>query len=135
MSTIYEPIGITVPIVRGEGGYFNQSFDTNEKVKQNLENFLKTKRGERRMLPEFGTKMYQVLFEQNDPNLIEITKNILRDEISYWIPEVTIESISIINEENEGNVDNYNIVISIVYAVIQTNHVDTLTFELKRIRI
>lgn len=129
------PIGITLPIVNGSGGYFQQSFDTNTQVKSNLSNFLKTKRGERRMMPEFGTRLYTVLFEQQDENINEIVKNLLREEISFWIPEVRVDEISIINTENSSNDDNYKLRISLAFTVIQTDQKDTLDFELENIKI
>lgn len=129
------PIGITLPIVNGSGGYFQQSFDTNTQVKSNLSNFLKTRRGERRMMPEFGTRLYTVLFEQQDENINEIVKNLLREEISFWIPEVRVDKISIINTENSSNDDNYKLRISLEFTVIQTDQEDTLDFELENIKI
>lgn len=129
------PIGITLPIVNGSGGYFQQSFDTNTQVKSNLSNFLKTRRGERRMMPEFGTRLYTVLFEQKDENVNEIVKNLLREEISFWIPEVSVDKISIINTENSSNDDNYKLRITVEFTVIQTRQKDTLDFELENIRI
>jgi phage baseplate assembly protein W len=129
------PIGLTLPIVNGSGGYFQQSFDTNTQVKSNLSNFLKTRRGERRMMPEFGTKLYTVLFEQRDENVNEIVKNLLREEIGYWIPEVRVDEISIINTENSEDGDNYKLRISLDFTVIQTNQKDTLDFELENIKI
>jgi len=129
------PIGITLPIVNGPGGYFQQSFDTNTQVKSNLSNFLKTRRGERRMMPEFGTRLYTVLFEQQDENMNEIVKNLLREEISFWIPEVSVDKISIINTENSSNDDNYKLRITLEFTVIQTDQRDTLDFELENIKI
>ena len=68
VTSSYSPIGLEVPFTRGKNGYFQQTFDTNSQIKQNLLNFLKTKKGERRMFPEFGTKLYDVIFEQIDEN-------------------------------------------------------------------
>lgn len=129
------PIGITLPIVNGSGGYFQQSFDTNTQVKTNLSNFLKTRRGERRMMPEFGTRLYTVLFEQRDENTYEIIKNLLKEEISFWIPEVRVDKISIIDVENASNDYNYKLRISVEFTVIQTDQDDILEFELENIKI
>jgi len=124
------PIGLKVPFVSGTNGYFQQSFDTNDKVKQNLMNFLKTKKGERRMMPEFGTKLYNVLFEQKDGNFNSIAKNIISEEIKYWIPEISIQDIQIINVENPIGDDNYKLRISINFMVKQTKQLDNIIFEL-----
>ena len=134
-SNSHSPIGLKVPFVSGTGGYFQQSFDTNDQVKQNLINFLKTKKGERRMMPEFGTKLYNVLFEQKDENFNSIAKNIISEEINYWIPEVSIQDIQIINVENPIGDDNYKMKVSINFMVKQTKQLDTVIFELQSTRL
>jgi phage baseplate assembly protein W len=87
------------------------------------------------MMPEFGTRLYSVLFEQKDENLKEIVKNLLREELSYWIPEARIDEISIINMENSTNDDNYKLRISVEFTVAQTGQSDVLDFELENIKI
>jgi len=134
-SASYAPIGLEVPFIRGTGGYFQQTFDTNNQVKQNLMNFLKTKKGERRMSPEFGTKLYELVFEQKTDNLNEIAKNILFEEISYWIPEVSIDEIDIINVENPVGDDNYKLRISVSFTIKQTKTEDSVTFDLQSVNI
>lgn len=133
-STQY-PIGLSLPIVNGSSGYFEQTFDTNTQVKNNLINFLKTRRGERRMMPEFGTQLYSFLFEQKTDNLSDILKNVIKDEILYWIPEVSLEEISITDSKNDEVGDNYKLRISIRYLVNQTKDVNTLSFDLENIKI
>ena len=130
-SNSHFPIGLKVPFVNGTNGYFQQSFDTNDQVKENLINFLKTKKGERRMMPEFGTNLYNVLFEQKDENFDSIIRNIISNEINYWIPEVSIEDIQIINVENPIGVDNYKLRLSINFMVKQTKQLDSIVFELE----
>ena len=134
-SNSHSPIGLKVPFVNGTNGYFQQSFDTNEQVKQNLINFLKTKKGERRMMPEFGTKLYKVLFEQRDENFNSMAKTIISEEINYWIPEVSIQDIQIINVENPIGDDNYKLEVSINFMVKQTKQLDTVIFELQNTRL
>jgi len=46
--------GITLPLGRGETGFFQQAFVSFEQAKSNLKNLLLTKKGERIMQPNFG---------------------------------------------------------------------------------
>ena len=131
----YSPIGLEVPFTRGKNGYFQQTFDTNSQIKQNLLNFLKTKKGERRMFPEFGTKLYDVVFEQIDENIVEITKNIINEEIKYWIPEISIQKISISDKSDVENTNSYRLYISLEFIINKTNSTDTLILELQNNRI
>jgi len=135
ITSSYSPIGLEVPFTRGNNGYFQQTFDTNSQVKQNLLNFLKTKKGERRMFPQFGTKLYDVAFEQINETTIEITKNIINEEIKYWVPEVTIEKIIISDKSDRENTDGYKIYISLNFIINKTNESDNLVLELQSNRI
>jgi phage baseplate assembly protein W len=83
------------------------------------------------MMPEFGTKLYNVLFEQKDENFNSIAKNIISEEINYWIPEISIQDIQIINVENPIGDDNYKLRVSINFMVKQTKQLDTVIFELQ----
>jgi Phage baseplate assembly protein W len=56
------PYGISYPIGLGNNGYFAQTFDVIEQVKINLQTFLSTKKGERRMNPTFGSSLNEVIF-------------------------------------------------------------------------
>ena len=55
-------VGITLPIQRGDDGYFRQSFKTFDQVRSNLKNLLLTKRGERILQPDFGSGLHDLLF-------------------------------------------------------------------------
>jgi len=135
ITSSYSPIGLEVPFTRGNNGYFQQTFDTNSQVKQNLLNFLKTKKGERRMFPQFGTKLYDVAFEQIDETTIEITKNIINEEIKYWVPGITIAKITISDKSDVENTDGYKIYISLDFIINKTNESDNLVLELQSNRI
>ena len=104
-------------------------------LKNNLTNFLKTRKGERRMMPEFGTQLYSVLFEQRNENTPEILKTMISDEIRYWIPEVKILGIDIRDVEKRLGDENYKMRVSIKFGVNSTEEVDFLIFDLENVRI
>jgi phage baseplate assembly protein W len=131
----YSPIGLEVPFTRGNNGYFQQTFDTNSQIKQNLLNFLKTKKGERRMFPQFGTKLYDVVFEQIDENTTEITKNIINEEIKYWMPDITIKKITVSDKSDVENTNGYKLYISLDFIINKTKETDTVVLELQNNRI
>jgi len=128
------PIGLAIPFIDGTNGYFQQTFDTNSQVKQNLMNFLNTRRGERRMQPTFGTRLYELVFQQNDANTQEIAKSILAQEFATWIPEIAVTNISINSATNNQNADNYKVVISIQYVVKQTKQQDLISIQVQNLK-
>ena len=88
-------IGITLPIQKGNDGYFNQTFNTSDAIKTNIKNLLLTKRGERVMQPNFGTTLWNILFE-NDTDDTPISDKIeksIESAIKFWLPFVSIEQI------------------------------------------
>jgi phage baseplate assembly protein W len=87
--------GITLPIKRGNTGYFEQAFTSFEQTKANLKNLLLTKRGERIMQPEFGTGLDSLLFEPMDDVFEGNLRDTITRTVSYWLPYVNIQDIEI----------------------------------------
>jgi len=87
--------GITLPIKRGNTGYFEQAFTSFEQAKANLKNLLLTKRGERVMQPEFGTGLETLLFEPMDGLFESNLRDTITKTVNYWLPYVNIQDIEI----------------------------------------
>ncbi len=121
-------IGISLPIRNAGVGFFEQTFDTFEQTKINIINLLRTKRGERRMQPLFGCRLYDVVFEQNTGILEEYIINLIRDDIASWIPNVTINKTDVKFFKNElyNNIDSYKIYVSVNFTVNSTNKTDNI---------
>jgi len=115
MAISAQPIGITLPIKHGSSGYFNQSFDVISQVKSNLAMLLKTKKGERRMNPNFGSGLWEVLFEFNDENLNQLVESTVRRDVEKWLPYINIKSLTVDNGTENKN--KHAISISILFTV------------------
>jgi phage baseplate assembly protein W len=137
-----KPIGITLPFNK-PNGIFNQSFTNHEQVFSNLKNLLLTNKGERYMLPEFGTDIRGVLFE-NITSEDAFTNSIngeIESAISEWMPylvitelETTIPSYDQRIDEQEHSV-RIKLVVQIgstnIYLPIQILISDTGTLEIR----
>lgn len=69
-----------------------------ELVKRDLLNEFNTRRGERVMLPEYGTKIFEILFNPQD----EITRSDIRDDVEKVIarePRVKLSNIELIETD------------------------------------
>ena len=127
--TMATPIGITLPIQNGNSGYFAQSFDTLTQVKTNILNLLNTRQGERRMQPTFGTRLWNLLFEQNVDTLKDQAINIVSEDIASWIPNVTVTDITVNllkSDEVTNNIDIYMLRIAVTFMVNVTKQIDTV---------
>ena len=85
--------GITLPIKKGNTGYFEQAFTSFEQAKANLKNLLLTAKGERVMQPEFGTGLQSLLFEPMDDMFEDKLQDVITQTVSYWLPYINIEQI------------------------------------------
>jgi phage baseplate assembly protein W len=120
------PIGLTLPLKSGINGYFEQSYDTLTQIKANITNFFNTRPGERRFNPQFGTKLYNYLFDQNIEGFDDILKNVIKDDMNYWFPNVIVNTVflDITTDQKNKNTDNYIINIKIQFTV--NNQTDVL---------
>ena len=133
---IQVPIGITLPIRNGNSGYFEQSYDTLTQVKSNIINLLNTRPGERRMQPTFGSRLWGILFEQNVDNLPDIASNVVREDISMWIPNVTVIDVTsnlYKNDQTSRDRDIYKLQVSVIFMLNMTKQKDTVTITVNNI--
>lgn len=129
-----QPYGIVLPISRGQQGYFNQSFSIEEQVKSNLNLLLRTKKGERRMNPEFGSGLWNILFEQNTEDIIGIIDSAIRKDISKWMSYVDVQSIEV---DRESDASQQRLNVSVIYTVpsVGITNEQTLNVEMNTTRV
>jgi phage baseplate assembly protein W len=78
---------------------------------------LMTAPGERLMRPQFGCRIWELLFEPISANLLGQISEAVRDALAQWEPRVTVEDV-----KPEPDVDNPSLVrINITYRVRATN--------------
>lgn len=121
--------GVTFPIQRGNGGYFEQTFTAFEQAKANLLNLLQTQKGERVMQPQFGSGLHDLLFEQMDDEEFELAlQETITQSVNYWLPYVNIEEIEvdISDQMKDRNMANLKIKFSIDNEITT----DTITFTI-----
>ena len=95
-----------------DGNYLDLSETSQEEIRTDLIHLLLTRKGTRYYLPDFGTRLYEYIFEPLDgPTFSEIETEI-RDSVGEYIPGITITSIQItdssLGEEDKGTFINDN---------------------------
>jgi uncharacterized protein len=78
---------------------------------------LMTSPGERLMRPQFGCRIWELLFEPVTPNLLGQIDEAVRDALAQWEPRVTVEEVEPLPDEDEPSL----VRIHITYRVRATN--------------
>jgi len=105
--------GINFPFQDSPSGkYLKLSTTTDEEIRNNLIHLLLTRKGTRYYLPDFGTRLYEYLFEPMDGFTFSQLESEIRDSVEKYIPNLTLTNIDIKpaseGEENKGTTINGN---------------------------
>ena len=89
-----------------EGKYLSLSSTATQEIRTDLIHLLLTRKGTRYYMPNFGTRLYEFIFEPMDgPTFSEIEAEI-RSSVEEYIPNITITNISVTDasdgEEDKG---------------------------------
>jgi len=129
------PLGLTLPIRLGDRGYFDQNYDTFSQVKTNIINLLRTRPGERRMAPTFGSRIHTMVFEPNIDVLPSIIENIIREDVSMWINGAQVLDVLVNvskSDESTNSLDIYRLDIQVQFRVNLTGQVDTVQVSIDK---
>ena len=97
--------GITFPFRDSFVGRYLDASDTiDEEIRNNLIHLLLTRKGSRYFLPDFGTRLYEYLFEPLDGPTFSDLESEIRDSVGEYIPGITITKITI-TPGSEGDED------------------------------
>ena len=88
--------GISFPFVDSfTGRYLDVTNSTEGEIRSNLVHLLLTRKGSRYFLPDFGTRLYEFVFEPLDgPTFSDIEAEI-RDTIGIYMPNLQVTNITV----------------------------------------
>ena len=121
--------GLTLPVQKGDTGFFRQGFTSFEQARANLTNLLLTQRGERIMQPNFGTGLHSLLFEQATDDLEERLQLTIEESVNFWLPYINIEEIEITMSDEMK--DNNRADISVKFTVGNDINTQEITFTIQ----
>lgn len=93
-------IGVSIPIKKGNTGYFAQTFSIQDEIKSNLVNLLMTRKGERVFQPTFGCDIQTIIFDPMDADFETSISNAIKSAVSFWMPFLNITSVSVSRDDN-----------------------------------
>lgn len=87
-----------------KGDYIKMTETPEREVRANLLHLLLTKKGTRYYLPDFGTRIYEFIFEPLDGATFESIRSEIEEQVAKYIPNLTINSITIEPYTESGDV-------------------------------
>ena len=94
--------GIDFPFRDSDKGEFVRMTKTPEKeIRANLIHLLLTKKGSRYFLPDFGTRLYEFIFDQNDVITWNLIESEIRESINKYISNLDINSINVVSADQD----------------------------------
>lgn len=120
----------------GKGMQLNSTFskDTgkikynsgSDRLHQSIYIILSTAKGERFMIPEFGSNLHKRIFEPNDFVLRDLIILDVKEALGVWEPRIEVLAVDVLSKK-QGN----TLPVSIRYRVKQTNMIDNYVYPFK----
>jgi phage baseplate assembly protein W len=88
--------GIDFPFRQSsKGSFLNMTEIPEREIRANLIHLILTRRGTRYYMPDFGTRLYEFIFEPNDAVTFQLIEDEIRTTVKKYIPNLDIKSIRI----------------------------------------
>jgi phage baseplate assembly protein W len=89
-----------------QGNYLSLSQTSDEEIRSNLIHLILTRKGTRYYLPDFGTRLFEYIFEPLDGPTFSDIETEIRSSVDEYLPGLTLTNISITpaseDDENKG---------------------------------
>jgi len=98
-------IGFPLNYNRETYGFFKTNYSYYEQIQDNIKNLLLTKVGERPAIPEFGCRLPEIVFEQNDPAILKPqVEESIKEALDLFLPFVSLVKTELIDNGNTLNI-------------------------------
>jgi len=99
--------GITFPFTNSvRGDYLGLTDLESQQIRADLIHLLLTRKGSRYYLPEFGTRLYDFLFEPFDGLTFDAIESDIRDAVEAFMPNLLLNQITILPADPMEEVDS-----------------------------
>jgi phage baseplate assembly protein W len=98
--------GVTFPFRDSfDGKYLDLSDYEDQEVRSSLIHLLLTRKGARYFLPDFGTRLYEFVFEPFDGLTFDAIESDIRDAVANFMPNLLLNNITITPADPQEEVD------------------------------
>lgn len=109
---INKTYGINFPFKESKDGkYLSLTKEVKDELRADLLHLILTRKGSRYYLPDFGTRIYEFIFEPMDGPTFDAIKSDIQTAVEKYIPNLQLNDISIepYSEEDKSPVGELNI--------------------------
>ena len=97
-------------------------------IHESIRQILGTRKGERLMRPEFGTRLYELVFEPNDRLLYGLIRHEVVEALERWEPRIVIREVLIAPDET----DHHLVLVHISYRLISSQVIGNMVYPFYR---
>lgn len=119
--------GMTFPQKINGKGFFEFTSDIEVLVKHSIYQILGTHIGERVMVPEFGSRLPELLFEPIDDITVALARTYTIEAIERWEPRVELNEVAVNVNPDVGRVEVFG-----QYVIINRGIVDSFAVAFPR---
>jgi hypothetical protein len=94
---------IKQPIDKGRNGFFTPCYGK-ETIRNSIITILLTRLGERVYMPEFGSKLYELVFEQTDHVFQILAREYVFEALARWEPRIEILALITTFQEHTSRI-------------------------------
>jgi phage baseplate assembly protein W len=118
----------TLGISLGTNGnvVFDSTYTSIEQEFAKLKTLLLTRKGERVMLPTFGTDLLKIIFQPNTSEIKQDIVEYITDPINQWLPDIELMNIDVQTTDDDPNLI-HDVIVTITFRPVYSAEEKTLT--------
>ncbi|MHB9037098.1 MAG: GPW/gp25 family protein [Armatimonadota bacterium] len=100
-------------------------------IHESIRQILGTKKGERFMRPDFGTRLHELVFEPNDQLLYGLIRHEVMEALDIWEPRVIVNGVTVGTDSADEHLVLVNISYRLISSQVESNMVVPFWRELE----
>jgi phage baseplate assembly protein W len=100
-------------------------------VHESIRQILGTRKGERFLRPDFGTRLHELVFEPNDHILFGLIRHEVTTALDQWEPRIIVKDVAVVADETDEHLVLVNIIYRLISSQVEANLVYPFFRELE----
>jgi len=113
-------LGIQLGGANNDTVIFDSTYTSIEQEFAKLKTLLLTRKGERIMVPTFGTDLLKIIFQPNTEFIQQDIVKYIQEPVEFWLPEINLIDIKVTTAEDDPNL-LHDVVVLITFSAEYDN--------------